>query len=144
MLPLIHQHSVDKCLSPRAIQWTIKKCKTLGQFYESLYILAIVFPSRKGTMDLYINPPYLFPFLLASSMHHLPSNLVSSLGLPGWLKPNQLLITRSPSKKTSPDLSLNLGLTSLSSLCHCPRVHWTSMCPHTTLECVLLERSLIM
>ena len=38
MLPLIHQHIVDRCLSPRAIQWTIKKCKTLGQFCESLYL----------------------------------------------------------------------------------------------------------
>ena len=38
MLPLIYQHLVDRCLSPRVIQWTVKKCKTLGQFCESLYI----------------------------------------------------------------------------------------------------------
>ena len=44
-------------------------------------------------------------------MHHLPSNLVSSLGLPEWLKPNQLLIARLLSKKTSQDLLLNLGFT---------------------------------
>ena len=37
MRPLIHQHFVDRCLSPRGIQWTVKKCKTLGQFCESLY-----------------------------------------------------------------------------------------------------------
>ena len=39
MLSLIHQHFVDRCLSPRNIQWPIKKCKTLGQFCESLYHL---------------------------------------------------------------------------------------------------------
>ena len=48
-------------------------------------------------------------------MHKLPSNLVSSLGLLAWLKSNWLLIiVRSPQG-------------------------WTSTCPCTTLEYVLLE-----
>ena len=76
---------------------------------------------------------------LASSTHHLPSNLVSSLGLPVWLKPHKLLVTRLPSKKTSLDLSLDLGLTDFLSVCHHSRVLTGTLCPHTTPECVLLE-----
>ena len=46
MLPLIHQHFVDGCLSPRIIQWTIKQCKTLGQFCESLYVVPMALLSE--------------------------------------------------------------------------------------------------
>ena len=49
-------------------------------------------------------------------MLYLPSNLVSSLGLPVWLKLHKLLITRLPSKKTNRN----------------------STCPHTAPECALL------
>ena len=42
MLPVIYQYFVDRCLSPRVIQWTVKKYKTLGQFCESLYLAGII------------------------------------------------------------------------------------------------------
>ena len=110
----------------------------------SIYILAIVFLSRKGVMDQYINLLYLILFPLASSTHHLHSNLVSTLGLPVWLKPNKLLVTRSPSQKTL--LGLVAQLRSHRPLVFMSLPHSldrTSTCSHTTLECALLERSLI-
>ena len=85
-------------------------------------------------------PAHVLSLSLASPVLYLHSNLVSSLGLPVWLKPHKLLVTRSPSKKTSLDLSLDLGLTNLSSACHYPRsTDSNSTCPCTTLECALLE-----
>ena len=45
-----------------------------------------------------------------------------------------------PFKKTPLDLSLDLGLTDLSSSHHHPKgTNRNSMCPHTTPECALLE-----
>ena len=91
----------------------------LGTF---LVCLSIVLSLRKAPIGLVYKPACVSLFPLASSMHHLPSNLVSSLGLPVWLKPHKLLVTRLPSKKTSLDLLLDLGLTDLSSVRHCARV----------------------
>ena len=72
----------------------------------------------EGTLGPVYKPTHVFsPVSLASSVLNLHSNLVSSPGLPVWLKSHQLLITRLPSRKT-------LG---------------NSMCPHTTLVCALLE-----
>ena len=82
----------------------------------------IVLSLKKAPIGLVYKLTYVSLFPLASSALYLPSNLVSSLGLPVWLKPHKLLITRLPSKKTSLDLSLDLGLTDLSSACHRPRV----------------------
>ena len=105
-----------------------------------LVCLTIVLLLRKVPIGLVYKSIHVSLFPLASSVLYLLSNLVSSLGLPVWLKPHKLLVTRSPFKKTSLDLLLDLGLTNLSSLCHCPKdTDRNSMCPHTTPECALLE-----
>ena len=102
--------------------------------------LSIVLSLRKAPIGLVYKPTYVSLPSLASSMLYLHSNLVSSLGLPVWLKPHKLLITRLPSKKTSLDLSLDLGLTNLLSSHHHPKdTDRNSTCPHTTPECALLE-----
>ena len=109
----------------------------LGTF---LVHLSIVLSLRKAPFGLEYKPAHVSLFPLASSALYLLSNLVSSLGLPVWLKPHKLLVTRSPSKKTSLDLSLDLGLTDLSSLHHCPKdTDRNSTCPCTIPECALLE-----
>ena len=104
------------------IVWSYSDPSTYDNLGTFLVHLAIVLSLRKALIGLVYKPAHSPLFSLASSMHHLHSNLVSSLGIPVWLKPNQLLVTRSPSKKTSLDLSLNLGLTDLSFSCHCPRI----------------------
>ena len=52
----------------------------------------IVLLTRKALIGLLFKPTHVFPLSLASSVHHLPSNLVSSLEPMARLKSNQLLV----------------------------------------------------
>ena len=56
---------------------------------------SIILPSRKALIGLVYKPTHVFPLSLASSAHHLLSNLVSSLGYLAQLKSNQLLVITS-------------------------------------------------
>ena len=82
MLPLIHQQFVDRCLSPRIIQWTITKCKTLGQFCESLYLSSCnvsTFSIYAILVYLSLIPHTLSPWKLNAS---LPRKLLTSSPYP--------------------------------------------------------------
>ena len=99
------------------IVWSFSLLRLLESMSTFLVLPLIVLPTRKTLIGLVYKPTHLLSLSLASSMLYLHSNLVSSLGLPVWLKLHWLLVTMSPSKKTNRN----------------------SMCPRTTLECALLE-----
>ena len=138
---------------------------TYGNLGTFLVHLSIVLSLRKAPIGLVYKPTYVFPCPLASSTHQLPSNLVPSLGLSlvsvstdfdGYainLKEQQLFFDNC-STKVSPRLIafavallrrrpplITVGTQDLQAFAHCcpSRSPRNSMCPHTTLECALLE-----
>ena len=136
MFPLLVNNTTSPMLL--LIAWLFSTLPLIANIGTFLVHLSIVLSLRKAPIGPVYKPAHVSLFPLASSMHHLPSNLVSTLGLPVWPKPHKLLITRSPSKKTSLDLPLDLGLINLSSTCHRPRVLIGTLCVlalHQSVHC---------
>ena len=75
---LADNHFCDTSLYSIAI-FHLSTYSNLGTF---LVHLPIVLSLRKAPIGLVYKPAHVSLFPSASSMHHLPSNLVSSLGLP--------------------------------------------------------------
>ena len=80
---------------------SISEPSTYSNLGTFLVHLLIVLSLKKAPIGLVYKTAHVSPFSLASSVLYLLSNLVSSLGLPVWLKYHKLLITRLPSKKTT-------------------------------------------
>ena len=81
---------------------SISKPSTYSSLGTFLVCLAIVLSLRKAPIGLVYKPTHVFLCPLASSTPQLPSNLVSSLGLPLVPSPHQLpTVMWLPSKSSS-------------------------------------------
>ena len=67
---------------PLFMVWSYSDISTLSRLGTFLVCLSIVLSLRKAPIGLVYKPVHVFLCPLTSSMHQLPSNLVSSLGFP--------------------------------------------------------------